>query len=92
MCEKGFLFRGTVALDKEIRQADALCNHGLWVGKSAYVLAGHCAEKGLLQESNNLERQGNVPRTTNYDKGWMVQPAEARANQIFWTCPEKNIT
>ena len=61
----------------------------LAVKKSAYVLVGHCAEKGLLQESNNLERRGeDVPRTTKYDKGWMVQPANGRANQIFWTCSQ----
>lgn len=62
---------------------------GLAVKKSAYVPAGHCAEKGLLQESNNVEQQGeDVPRATNYDKGWMVQPAKGRANQIFRTCSQ----
>ena len=25
----------------------------------------------------------------NYDKGWMVQPAKGRANQIFWTCSQR---
>jgi len=67
----------------------------LAVKKSAYVLAGHCAEKGLLEESNNLERQGeDVPRTTNYGMtraGWYSLQKGEQTN-FFGRAPRGKIT